>query len=92
MLPTSWTDRFAHVNSKQDHPGLTFYPYTDLQSRTEIIHVNLLRVNKLVYDVLWKKKWLNKKIRIKKYKKDKWHTHKQKKERNKTASKQARFP
>ena len=69
MLPISWADRFAHVNSKQDHPGLTFNPYTDLQSRTEIIHVNLLRVNKLVYDVLWKKKMVEQKDMNKKVQK-----------------------
>ena len=88
MLPISWTDRFAHVISKQDHPGLTFYPYTDLQSRTEIIHVNLLCVNKLVYDVLWKKKKVEQKDKNKKVQKRQM-TRTQTKERKKQDSKQA---
>ena len=88
MLPISWTDRFAHVNSKQDHPGLTFNPYTDLQSRTEIIHVNLLRVNKLVYDVLWKKKMVERKDKNQQVQKRQM-TRTQTKERKKQDSKQA---
>ena len=88
MLPISWTDRFAHVNTKQDHPGLTFNPYTDLQSRTEIIHVNLLRVNKLVYDVLWKKKMVERKDKNQQVQKRQM-TRTQTKERKKQDSKQA---
>ena len=87
MLPISWTDRFAHVKSKQDHPGLTFNPYTDLQSRTEIIHVNFLRVNKLVYDVLWQKKMVEQKDKNKKVQKRQM-TRTQTKERKKQDSKQ----
>lgn len=69
MLPISWTDWFVDVNSKQDHPGPTFNPYTDLQSRTEIIHVNLLRVKQLVYDVLWKEEMVKQKDKNKKVQK-----------------------
>lgn len=84
MLPISWTDWFVDVNSKQDHPGPTFNPYTDLQSRTEIIHVNLLRVNQLVYDVLWKEEMVKQKDKKK-------NMTNERNTRNKTVSKQAMF-